>query len=141
MKKIRALTLAVLLLISCVACGSKNAEEPTTAPTTAAPTEPTDPNEATPTEPADPSEDTSDVAANFIMLSIYEEDDTTVSITVYDNEDGTAYVEYTGKDVKKIGYEMDLSVLADIAAAVESSALKALNEQSVYEEGIASASM
>lgn len=137
MKKILALTLAALLLFACVACGAKEAEtkDPTTAPTTAA----TDPT----TEPADPTdpttEENSDRIANYVQLSIYEEDDSVVYITAYE-EDGETYVEYATADERKIGY-LELDALSQIAAAVENSQLKELNEQSVFEEGIASASM
>lgn len=137
MKKILALTLAALLLFACVACGAKEAEtkDPTTASTTAA----TDPT----TEPADPTdpttEENSDRIANYVQLSIYEEDDSVVYITAYE-EDGETYVEYATADERKIGY-LELDALSQIAAAVENSQLKELNEQSVFEEGIASASM
>lgn len=137
MKKILALTLAALLLFACVACGAKEAEtkDPTTASTTAA----TDPT----TEPADPTdpttEENSDRIANYVQLSIYEEDDSVVYITAYE-EDGETYVEYATADERKIGY-LELDALSQIAAAVENSQLKELNEQSVYEDGIASASM
>lgn len=138
MKKILALTLAVLLLIACVGCGAKKAEntDPTTASTTAA----TDPTTDPTTEPTEPTEENGDRTANYIQLSIYEEDDSVVSITAFDDDAGQAYVEYASKTEKKVGY-MDLAILGEIAAAVEGSQLKALNEQSVYEDGIASASM
>ena len=138
MKKILALTLAVLLLIACVGCGAKKAEEadPTTAPTTAA----TDPTTEPTTDEGDPTEENGDREANYIQLSIYEEDDSVVYITAFDDEAGQAYVEYASKDEKKLEY-MDLAILGEIAAAIENSQLKALNEQSVYEDGIASASM
>ena len=71
MKKILALTLAALLLLSCAACGTQKADltEPTTEPTTEA-TEPT-------------TAAASDRTATYIQLTIYEEDDSFVSIAAY----------------------------------------------------------
>lgn len=137
MKKILALTLAVLLLLACVGCTTKEAKptEPTTEPTTKA-TEPTTES----TEPTDPSVN-SDRTALYIQLCIYEEDDSFVSITAFDDDAGQAYVEYAAVDEKKIGY-LELSALDALAEAIEGSALLGLNEQSVYDESsIASASM
>lgn len=118
MKKILALFLTVLLLLGCAACGEQKAE-PITEPTTQA---------------------TEDRETTYIQLSISEEDMSFVSITAYDDGEGKAYVEYTAKDEKKVDY-MALTVLNDIADAIESSKLAALKDQSVYEEGMASASM
>lgn len=139
MKKLLALIMAALLLLACVGCAAKEADptdpttkatEPTTDPTTEPTSEPTDPTGAA----------TGDRTALYIQLSIYEEDDSFVSITAFDDDSGQAYVEYAAKDEKKIG-SLDLAVLDDLAAAIEGSELMGLNEQSVYEDGIASASM
>ena len=137
MKKILALIMAALLLFACAACGGQTAEptEPTTEPITQG-TEPT----TEPTEPTDPTTDNADRIANYIQLSISEEDLSFVSITAYDNDEGQAYVEYTAKDEKKAA-TLELSVLEGIAEAIEKSQLMGLNEQYVYEEGMVSASM
>ena len=134
MKKILALIMAALLLLACAACGGQKAEPtvPTTEPTTEA-TEPT-------TEATEPTPENADRTATYIQLSISEEDMSFVSITAYDDGEGQAYVEYTAKDEKKVG-TLSLSVVADIAAEIEKSQLKDLNDQHVYEDGMASASM
>lgn len=136
MKKILALFLAALLLLSCAACGEQKAA-PTTEPTTQ-PTEPT--TEATEPTTEEPIQATADLEATYIQLSISEEDLSFVSITAYDEGEGKAYVEYTAKDEKKVA-SLDLIVLNDIADAIESSKLMTLNDQHVYEDGMASASM
>jgi len=127
MKKILALIMAALLLLACAACGGEQAEP--TVPTT----EPT-------TEATEPTTENADRTATYIQLSISEEDMSFVSITAYDDGEGQAYVEYTAKDEKKVG-TLSLSVVADIAAEIEKSQLKDLNDQHVYEDGMASASM
>ena len=55
-------------------------------------------------------------------------------LMAYPNEDGTVYVEYVG-DVKKIGTNMDASVLERIAEAVAQSGLVDLNGRNEYGEG------
>lgn len=138
MKKVLALLLAALLLLSCAACGEQKAE-PTTEPTTQA-TEPTTEATEPTTEATDLTQATGDQEATFVQLSISEEDMSYVSITAYDEGEGKAYVEYAAKDERKVGH-MDLTTLNTIADAVESSKLMELKDQSVYEDGMASASM
>lgn len=55
-------------------------------------------------------------------------------LMAYPNGDGTVYVEYVG-EVKKIGTNMDGGVLDEIASAVVTSGLAALNGQEVYADG------
>lgn len=139
MKKVLALFLAALLLLSCAACGEQKAD-PTTEPTTEA-TEPTTEATEPTTDATEPTtEATGDKQATFVQLSISEEDMSFVSITAYDEGDGNAYVEYSAVDEKKVG-TLDLAALNTIAAAVESSKLMELKDQSVYEDGMASAAM
>lgn len=57
-------------------------------------------------------------------------------LLAYPNEDGTVYVEYVG-DEKKIGTNMDAAVLDQIAGAMTESGIAALNNQNVYEDGMA----
>lgn len=125
MKKILALTLAALLLFACTACGAEQAQptQPTTEPTTV-------PIELT-------TSVSTDRTATYVQLSISEEDGGYVALTAYE-EEGKAYVEFVS-DVKKVS-TFELSVLDDIAAQVDEH-LKALNDQHVYEDGLASASM
>ena len=130
MKKILALILSALLLLTCAACGDSPVE-PTTEPTTES-TEPT-------TESTEPTTEASaDRTATYIQLSISEEDGSYVSLTAYEDGEGQAYVELQGEEKKVSTFE--LSVLEDIAAEVDKN-LKALNDQHVYEEGMATASM
>lgn len=129
MKQILAFILAALLLLSCTACGAQKPDptEPTTAPT-----EPT-------TEATEPTTgEMTDRTATYIQLSINEEDGTYIYLTAYDDGEGQAYVEWSGEQRKISSFEM--AVLDDIAAEVEQN-LKALNDQHVYEDGMASASM
>lgn len=125
MKKLLALVLAALLVLSLAACGAApEPTEPATEPTTES-TEPT-------------TESAADRTATYIQLSISEEDGSYVSLTAYDDGEGKAYVEFQG-EVKKVS-TFELSVLDDIAAQVDQH-LKALKDQHVYEDGVASASM
>lgn len=127
MKKILALLLAALMLLTCAACAAQKPAptDPTTEPTT----QPVDDH---PTEPA-----TGERTATYIQLSISEADGSYVSLTAYEDGDG-AYVEYSGEERKISTFE--LSVLDEIAAEVDKN-LKSLNDQHVYEDGAASASM
>lgn len=127
MKKILALILAALLLFACTACGEQKADP--TEPTTEA-TEPT-------TEAIEPTTEASDRKATYIQLSISEEDGGYISLTAYEDGEG-AYVEFVSDERKVATFE--LAVLDDIATVVDQN-MKSLNDQHVYEEGLASASM
>lgn len=130
MKKILALLLAVLMLLTCAACASQKPE----------PTEPTNLTTDPTTEPAtDPTTaPVGDRTATYIQLSISEADGTYVSLTAYEDGEGKAYVEYSGEERKISTFE--LSVLDDIAAEVEKNFL-AMNDQHVYEDGAVAASV
>ena len=118
MKKLTALLLAMLLVFSLVACGNNN--EPT-EPATEAPTEaPT----AAPTEPVD--------VISSLSISLQESADSTRSLNVYPNEDGTIYVQMYADVIKK--GNLDGSAMQDITIALENSGLKALDGQNVYGE-------
>lgn len=126
MKKITALLLALILVLSFAACGGEEtpATEPATEPTT--------------TEPATeaPAVD-APVFTDFSMS--YSVDYVPVkSITVMDNGDGTCYVEYFG-DVRKVDFAADIAILSEIAAAYVQSGLDAFNGQEVYGDGTATA--
>ncbi len=129
MKNIFAILLALTVLLSCAACGTQSEAPVETTAATEHATEATEPS---------PKEQT-DRDADYIQLSIAEEDGSYIFVTAYDNGEGMAQVEFEA-EVKKVA-TFDLSVLNDIAAQVESSKLKDLNGQNVYEDGMASASM
>lgn len=134
MKKIVALILAFVLVAACAACGSTQQPTETTEPTevTTEPTEVIEPTDA-------PTEGSTQRNATYIQLSICEEDGTCVSLTAYDDGAGMAHVEYVADERKVSTFE--LSILDEIAAEIEKSQLMALNDQHVYEDGLASASM
>lgn len=125
MKRFLVWTVIIALVFSCAGCKAEPAE--TTNGTNAA----TEPSYALP-------EVTVENPATYVQISIYEEDGSYRSLCAYDDGNGGAYVEYVG-DVKKVG-TFDLAVLHGITAEVENAGFKELNGQSVYEDGMASAS-
>ena len=120
-KKILAMLLAVMMLLSFAACGETK-DEGKENPTTTAPQE-TEPQE---TEP----EETKPAAAQvtFFTINLSDEEGNVKSIYVMDNEDGTAHIDYTGSIVKR--GELDVSVLATITEALNASGLVELNGRS-----------
>lgn len=136
MKKIIAMLAALTMVLSMAACGNtqpETTEGTTTAPTTQATEAPT--TEAT----EDTTEPSSDVLANFIQLSISEEDGTIVSLTAYDDEEGGVYVEYVGA-VKKVG-TLDKTTLAGLTNVLTTSGFAAMNGTEEYGDGFAYASV
>ena len=129
MKRLIAVFLVLVLLLSCAAC-----QEAGTTPTTEVPTT---------TLPTEPSWSLPDVTvanpATYVLLGISDEEGNYISLTAYDDGEGQARVEYVG-DVKKVG-TFDLSVLHGITAELDSAGFKKLNGQSIYKEGLASANM
>lgn len=135
MKKYLALALALLLMLTCAACGQEQPTATTTeAPTTAAPT-----TEAPSTEDTTGTAEVPEGNVSYLQLSICEENGAYVSLTAYDDGMGQAYVEYVG-EVKKLA-DMDLSVLEGITAEFNKTGFAAMNGAEVYEDGLASASM
>lgn len=123
-----AMLLAMVLVLAGCATG-KPAE--TTAPTenttVPAPEQTTGAAEGTPSLEGD---------ITFFSVNLNLDGMTNHYLMAYPNDDGTVYVEYVG-DVKKIGTNMDASVMAQIAAAVNESGMVALNNENVYEDGTA----
>lgn len=137
MKKIIALLLAVVMLMSFAACGGNNdATETTTEPAI----------EETTTEPAvedttEGGENTGDLSSGFTYFSLnYGESlDSVKYLTVMPNEDGTLNVDYQG-EIRKLG-DVSGDAASTILTALETSGLIALNGAEVYAEGEASGSM
>lgn len=140
MKKLITITLALMMLLSCFGCGSQKPAVETDPVETTQPVQTTTaPEQATTQPPQTEPQDTAENPANYIQLSISDAEGNYVSLTAYDDGEGSAYVEYVG-EVKKVG-TFDLSVLQDITAALEEAGLPQLNGQNVYEDGPESASM
>lgn len=128
MKKAILILLVLAMVLTCAACGSEPAPQPTeTTPAT----EP----EVTVTIP----DVTVENPANYINLSISYEDGTYASLSAYDDGAGMACIEYQG-DVKKVA-TFDLKILHAITAELENAGLAALNGENVAEDGTDSASM
>lgn len=125
MKRIFALILAFVLLLSLAACGK---EEPATTP--AATAEPT---------VVLPTYAQTENPATFFSISMGQNAQDVKSITVYPNEDGTAHLDYDG-DVRKVG-DFDASLFHGLADALEQSGLAQLNGKDVLAEGEANGSM
>lgn len=101
MKKLFAMLLAVAMVLSMVACGSKEAPAPTAAPTepAAAATEPA----AAPTDPADEvlyaelkSLANKEYGTDYVSLYSEFGKDVTVDQVIEDEENGNAYIEIDG---------------------------------------------
>lgn len=122
MKRLTALVLAVLLVLSMAACApAEKAPAETTVPATV-------PVYAEVENPV-----------TFFSMTLGEDYENIGSLTAFLNEDGTAYVEYVGEN-KKIG-TLDANIFHGITAAVEASGLAELNGQNVYADGEANGSM
>lgn len=127
MKKRLSLLLAVVLVLSLVACAQDGQVDTT--------------------EPSESQEQTQQTLpqvevenpATFFSLSLSLDPDEYRYLTVFPNEDGTARVEW-GAEIKKSGV-MDGIVLHAITAELEKTDLPSLNGQDVYGDGPASASM
>jgi hypothetical protein len=124
------LALTLVLAFSLTACGGDK-PAPTTVPTTEATTAPTTVPETTVGENV--------VAMNFFSVNYSENFDSVKSITVIDNGDGTAMVDYQG-EIRKSG-NVDSSIFEDLAAEFAKSGLVELNGAEEWAEGEASASM
>lgn len=119
--------LALVALFAMAACGEKT---PETQPQTTAPQE---------TTPETTQQAQSAEGMTSFYMSMGETFDSQVYLNAYDNEDGTAYIEYVGAE-KKVG-SLDASVLQTIFAEAQKAQVIALNGTEIYEEGEASASL
>lgn len=133
MKKIIALLLAMLMLLSFAACGGTNNE--TTAPDT---TEET--TEAATEETTEGTTESGTAAQGLdsISLTYGQNLDNIQMMNVYNNGDGTYSVDYMGQ-IRKVG-SLDAAAMETIDQALQSSGLLELNGQSEYQEGEASGS-
>lgn len=122
------LALTLVLAFSLTACGGNKPAE-TTPTTTVAPT----------TEPTTvPSVVTGD-AMNFFSISYGENYETMTYISIIDNEDGTAAVDYQG-EIRKAG-NVDAAIFETLAEQLALSGLVELNGGEEWGEGEANGSM
>ncbi len=124
------LALTLVLAFSLTACGGNKPAE--TTPTTTAPV--TEPTTVPVTEPAVDS-----AAMNFFSISYGETYDNMVYISIIDNEDGTAAVDYQG-EIRKTG-NVDASIFETLAEQLAHSGLVELNGAEEWAEGEANGSM
>lgn len=135
-RRILSLVLAMMLVLSLAACG--NTSDPTEAPATEAPATEAPATEAPATEA--PTEAVAvENPVTFFSLSMGETFDSIKYISISDNLDGTAHVDFQGTELKT--GTLDASVLTDLTAALNETALVSLHGQDSYGEGEASASM
>lgn len=123
-KKILAMLLAVMMLLSFAACGETKDEGENNSTTT----EPqkTEPEE---TEPQETEPEKADIAeVSFFTLSLIEADGTTYSMYAYPNEDGTTHIDYVGQIVKR--GDIEGNAMATITEALAASGLVELNGKS-----------
>lgn len=125
MRKAFCLLLTLAVILSMAAC---NGESAPTVPATTVPTEPI-PTTAPQTEPIP------EVLhpISHMTLSLNLTPDESFYMTAYNNEDGTAHIEYMGQ-IKKVG-ELEDKILFTLAAAMENTGLAALQGRTEYEEG------
>jgi len=122
MKRIFALILSAALLLSLAACGS-----------TPAATDPTGTGPALPTYPEVKN------PVTFFTISYGRDMENIRSVTVFANEDGTAYLEYVG-EVKKM-VDFNATLFHGIATALKKTELPGLNGKDAIQEGEANGSM
>lgn len=134
MKRLISLLLASVMLLSLAACGNSETGE-TTVPTTPVTTEPVE----TTTPATVPVFAEVDNPVTFFSMSLGEDYQNIHSITVYANENGMAYVDFTG-EVKKVG-DLDGNIFHGITAALAETGLAELNGMNEWGEGEANGSM
>ena len=122
------LALTLVLAFSLTACVGNNGGE-STVPTTTAPE----------TNAPETTSGSSAAAMNYFSLSYGETFDSTHYISIFDNEDGTATVDYQG-EIRKSG-TVDASIFESLAAELAKSGLVEMNGAEEWSEGEASASM
>lgn len=130
------LLLTLVLALTMTACGGKTeTTEPsgTTGGTEA--TEATDPTETVPATTAHQAEN----PIAFFSMTLSPDGSDYTSLNVYANEDGSAYVDYTGAE-RKVG-DVDASALHSLTAALEQSGLRELDGRSEMGDGAGYASM
>ena len=132
MKRLFAMVLAMLMVMSLAACGEAVPEQ--TMPETTEATQPA--TEETTTQPA---QQMPEGTPNYFQLSISSEDGTYKSLSAYEDEAGKITVDYQGQ-IRKVT-TMEPAVMDQIAAELAKTGLAALNGENIYEEGMASASM
>ena len=128
-----ALLLAMVLALSGCAAGKPGETTAPNAQTTAPNVQTTAPAPEQTTNATDAAVDVEwDITFFSVNLNLNGADNR--YLLAYPNDDGTVYVEYVG-DVKKVGTNMDASVMEQIAAAIAGSGLEALNGQNIYLDG------
>lgn len=122
-KKILALLLAVMMVMSFAACGETKDESGSNATTTAPQETEPDPTEPDPTEPPL-------AEVTFFTMSLIDEEGAMKSLYAYPNEDGsdTVHVDYVGSIIKR--GEISGDAMAAITEALAASGLIELNGKS-----------
>ena len=126
------LALTLVLAFSLTACGGNKPAETTPTTTVAPTTAPT-------TVPTTAPTTVTTGAMNFFSISYGETYDNMVYISIFDNEDGTASVDYQG-EIRKTG-NVDASIFETLAEQLAHSGLVELNGAAEWAEGDALASM
>lgn len=120
MKKLTALLLALLMMLSMAACAGTGDETPTT-------TEPTTEPETT------VSEQTSTEQLTSLSLTLGDTFEDCTILSAYTNEDGTVTIQYMG-EYRKEG-NVDASAMQTLSDAFNQSGLAAMADRFEYEEG------
>ncbi len=134
MKRLIAMVLAAVMVLSLTACGGQN-ETTTAAPeTTEAPVETT-------VEDTTVAPEVTGAAVTFFSMSLGENYENIKSMTAFPSEDGSGnvHVEYVG-DVKKVG-EISADSWTAITAAMAQTELASLAGQDAWGDGEANGSM
>jgi hypothetical protein len=126
------LALTLVLAFSLTACGGNKPAETTPTTTVAPTTAPT-------TVPTTAPTTVTTGAMNFFSISYGETYDNMVYISIFDNEDGTASVDYQG-EIRKTG-NVDASIFETLTEQLAHSGLVELNGAAEWAEGDALASM
>lgn len=126
MKKIFAMLMAAVMLLSFAACDAAESKDDSTTQPQATQPQATEPQQTEPqeTEPSDV------VMLDSFTLTLTLGDGTSKSMIVYSNGDGTVHVDYVGDVIKRA--ELDASIMADISKAYAESGLSALADR--YDE-------
>lgn len=129
-KKITALLLALMMLLSFAACDSSESKDSDDKKDNNKPSQSVEDPTPETTAPEVTEPDAEVLPLETLSMTMTQEDGSSVSLIVYPNYDGTVHLDYVGDTVKRA--DLDESVMALISEAFAKSGLSALADR--YDE-------